>query len=100
MATRKFPVDLTLKQINDVAKVISDAHLDKQWQAEKNLAEAAAEDEARVAETGNTYDAYRVRSILDARVEQQRLSDLHEAVTGDPLEATPEKAPKPVDVDA
>jgi hypothetical protein len=100
MATRKFTVDLTLKQINELAKVIADAHRDKQWQAERNVAEAKAEDEARLAETGSQYDVYRVKSILDARTEQERLSALHEALTGDGLEPTPEKAPKPVEVDA
>ena len=100
MPTRKFTVDLTLKQINDLAKVIADAHRDKGWQAERNLTEAEAEDAAKLAETGSQYDAYRAKSILDARAEQERLSVLHEALTGDGLEPTPEKAPKPVEVDA
>lgn len=97
MATKKFTVELTFRQINDLAKVISGAHLDKRWNAERNLAEAEAEDEARVAETGNAYDAYRARSIRDSRAGQQHLSDLHEAVTGEPLEPCEEKPPKPVD---
>ena len=100
MASKKFTVDLTFAQINDLAKVIQGAHLDKRWSAERNLADAEAEDAAKVAETGNKHDAYRATSIKLARSEQQRLSDLHDALVGEAREASPENDPKPVDADA
>ena len=97
---KKFTVELTFAQINELAKVLQGAHLDKRWSAERNLAEAEAEDAAKVAESGNAYDAYRAASIKSARAEQERLSDLHEALVGEPLEASAEKPPTPVEVDA
>jgi hypothetical protein len=87
--TRTYSVELTLNELVAVRDLVKEAHANADYYAGKNLAETEASSER-----------WLVTSIKEARAKQAAMSALHEAITGEPLEATTEAAPTPADADA